>query len=346
MAGHDASDVTGAADPRNRAGLPRRGMLAAPLVLLGASLGGANAAAQADYPSRPIRLVVPFAPGAGSDITGRVVAEELGRKLGTRIIVENRAGAGSAIGVDFVAKSRPDGYTILWSASDGLSIAAAVKPALPYRVPDDFTYIARVTGFPFILAVSPRLPVQSLAELIAYGRANPGALRYGTAGVGSGPHMATELFARRAGISVEHVPFPGIAPALAAMLAGDVQMAFGAPAAIKPFHDAGTLRVIAVAGEAGHPLFPGVPTTAAAGLRGVEMSVWWGLVAPSGTPTPVTERLRAATAAMIADPQFTGRLQQLGFEPTPLDGDAFRTFVIEDLARWRETAAAANITID
>jgi tripartite-type tricarboxylate transporter receptor subunit TctC len=346
MANREAGTAGVASAVRRDAGLPRRSLIAAPFGLLAASIGGAEALAQADYPSRPIRLVVPFAPGAGSDITGRVVADELGRKLGTRIVVENRAGAGSAIGVDFVAKSRPDGYTILWSASDGLSIAAAVKPTLPYRVPDDFAYIARVTGFPFILAISPRLPVQSLAELIAYGRAHPGQLRYGTAGVGSGPHMATELFARRAGISVEHVPFPGIAPALAAMLAGDVQLAFGAPAAIKPFHDAGTLRVIAVAGEARHPLFPGVPTTAEAGLRGVEMAVWWGLVAPAGTPAPVVERLREAATAMIADPQFTARLQQLGFEPTPLDGEAFRTFVSEDLARWRETAAAANITID
>lgn len=346
MAGQDKDDVTGAPPVRRTVDLPRRGVLAAPFGLLGASLGSAEALAQADYPSRPIRLIVPFAPGAGSDITGRVVADELSRKLGTRIIVENRAGAGSAIGVDFVAKSRPDGYTILWSASDGLSIAAAVKPALPFRVPDDFAYIARVTGFPFILAISPRLPVQSLAELVAYAKANPGRLRYGTAGVGSGPHMATELFARRAGISVEHIPFPGIAPALTAMLAGDVQLAFGAPAAIKPFHDAGTLRVIAVAGEARHPLFPNVPTTAQAGVPGVEMSVWWGLVAPAGTPAPVVERLRSATTAMIADPQFVDRLQLLGFAPTPLEGEAFRTFVIEDLARWRETAAAANITID
>jgi len=188
--------------------------------------------------------------------------------------------------------------------------------------------------------------VRTLQELIDHARARPGGLRYGTAGVGSGPHMATELFARRAGISVEHVPFGGIAPALNAMLAGDVQLAFGAPPAIKPFHDGGRLRAIAVAGDQRHPLFPEVPTTAEGGLAGVEMSIWWGLVVPAATPGPVLLRLRQAAAAMNAEPGFAARLRQLGFDPMPLDGAAFRGFVVEDLARWRETAAAANIRID
>jgi tripartite-type tricarboxylate transporter receptor subunit TctC len=324
----------------------RRAVVAASLAMFGASGLARHAQAQPAFPSQPLRLVVPFAPGAGSDISGRVVAEMLGQKLGVTVIVENRPGAGSAIGVASVARARADGYTILWSASDGLSIAGAVKPALPYKVPDDFAYIARVAGFPFILAVSPRLPVQSLADLIRHAKANPGQLRYGTAGVGSGPHMAMELFARQAGISVEHVPYPGIAPALTAMLSGDIQLAFGAPPALKPFHDNGTLRIIAVAGHDRHPLFPDVPTTAEAGLPGVEMSIWWGLVAPAATPDGIVQRLRQAAAEMSADQAFVARLRQLGFDAMPLDGDAFRRFVSEDLARWKETAAAANIRLD
>jgi tripartite-type tricarboxylate transporter receptor subunit TctC len=324
----------------------RRAFVAASLAVLGGSGVAGASLAQGEFPSQALRLVVPFAPGAGSDISGRVVAEALGQKLGVTVIVENRSGAGSAIGAASVARARADGYTILWSASDGLSIAGAVKPALPYKVPDDFAYIARVAGFPFVLAVSPRLPVHSLAELIAYAKANPGQLRYGTAGVGSGPHMATELFAQRAGISVEHVPYPGIAPALTAMLAGDVQLAFGAPPALKPFHDNSTLRIIAVAGDARHPLFPGVPTTAEAGLPGIEMSIWWGLVAPAATPEPVLQRLRRAANEMNADPAFVARLRQLGFDSTPLEDDAFRRFVVEDLARWKATASTARIRLD
>ena len=339
----DGLAAGGTVPGRARQGVGRRGLLTASVA---AGLVPGPLAAQADFPSQALRLVVPFAPGAGSDISGRVVAEALGQKLRQPIIVENRPGAGSAIGVGQVARARADGYTLLWSASDGLSIAAAVKPALPYAVPDDFAYIARVAGFPFILAVSPQLPVRTLGELIEHARARPGQLRYGTAGVGSGPHMATELFARRAGISVEHVPFGGIAPALNAMLAGDVQLSFGAPPAIKPFHEGGRLRVIAVAGDQRHPLFPEVPTTAEGGLQGVEMSIWWGLVAPAATPEPVLARLRAAAAEMNADPAFLARLRQLGFDPMPLEGEAFRSFVVEDLARWRETAAAASIRID
>ncbi|HEV7268240.1 MAG TPA: tripartite tricarboxylate transporter substrate binding protein [Falsiroseomonas sp.] len=339
----DGLERPGSALSVPRPPLGRRGVIAAALA---ACVTPRVATAQSDFPTQSLRLVVPFAPGAGSDISGRVVAEALGQKLGQPVIVENRPGAGSAIGVGQVARARADGYTLLWSASDGLSIAAAVKPALPYKVPEDFAYIARVAGFPFILATSPQLPVRTLQELIDHARANPGRVRYGTAGVGSGPHMATELFARRAGISVEHVPFGGIAPALNAMLAGDVQMAFGAPPAIKPSYDGGLLRVIAVAGEARHPLFPEAPTTAEAGLRGVEMSIWWGLVAPAATPEPALARLRRAANEMNADPDFAARLRRLGFDHMPLAGEAFRSFVVEDLERWRETAAAANIRLD
>ena len=319
-----------------------KGIIAVALLGL-LALGIARASAQ-DYPAQPIRIIVPFAPGAGNDLLGRLTADALTARFGQTVFVENKPGAGSSIGIDLVAKSKPDGYTILWTASDGVTILPAVKKVVPYRIPDDFTFIARITQLPFIVAVNPKLPINSLQDLIAYGKANPGKLRYGTAGVGGGPHMATALLAKTAGIDAVHVPYQGVAPALAALVGGHIDMVLAAPSSIKPHADSGAVRAVAMSGKTRHPNFPDVPTWEQAGLP-LNVTVFYGILAPAGTPEPILARLRKEIGEMLRDPKIVERLNTLGYQPDFIAGDEFKNFLVRDLEQWRNVATAANITI-
>jgi tripartite-type tricarboxylate transporter receptor subunit TctC len=298
-----------------------------------------------NYPSQPVRLVVPFAPGGGSDILGRLTAELLAPYLGGNIIVENKPGAAATIGADFVAKSKPDGYTLLFAASDSLSIGPALKPNLPYKSPDDFAFIGRISGFAYVITVNPKMPINNLQELVAYAKANPGKLRYGTSGVGGGPHLASALFAKATGIEMVHVPFNGTAPAITAAMGGHIDIVFGAPS-LKNFTDAGSLRAVGVTSEKRLPDFPNVPTTAESGLPPVVTTIWWGLVAPAGTPEPVLAKLRQATDAMIKDPATKERMNKVQYDPYPAQADEFKAFVIKDIAQWTDVAKSANIKVD
>jgi tripartite-type tricarboxylate transporter receptor subunit TctC len=324
-----------------------RKILTAALAALGfgAALGASTASAQ-EWPSQPIRVVVPYAPGAGNDILSRLTAEYLTKKLGQTVFVENKPGAGSAIGCDIVAKAKPDGYTILWTASDGISLLPAVKQSLPYRVPEDFTFIAMVTDFTYLVSVNSKLPIKTLPELIAYGKANPGKLRYGTAGVGGAPHLATELMAKAAGIEMVHVPYGGVAPALAAAVGGHIDLALASPPASKPYADGGNIRPIAITDTKRHKLYPDVPTTAEAGMPSLVVTFWHGLMAPAGTPTPILTRLQNEIAGMLKDPDVIDRLDKLGYIPVYKDREVFKDFVLKDLAKWKDTAKAANISIE
>jgi tripartite-type tricarboxylate transporter receptor subunit TctC len=306
----------------------------------------ATTAPAQDYPNRAIRVVVPFAAGAGTDATGRLAADELSQRLGQPLVVENKAGAGSQIGIDFVAKAKPDGYTLLWTASDGIAVLPAVKPVMPYRVPEDFTYIARLILLPYVVAVNPRLPIKSLPELIAYAKANPGKLRYGTSGIGTATHMGTALVAKAAGIDMLHVPFTGVAPAVNALLGDSVDVVLAAPSSIKPHADAGTLRAIATTGKERPPSFPDVPTLEEAGLANVTIVVWYGLMAPAGTPEPVLARLRSDVAEMLKDPKVIARMRTLGYQPSYLGGAQFRDFVVSDLEQWKSVARSSNIVVE
>ncbi len=311
--------------------------------LLALGIAAAPASAQ-DYPTQPVRIIVPFAPGAGNDLLGRLTADALTPRLGQTVFVENKPGAGSAIGIDLVAKSKPDGYTILWTASDGISILPAVKSVVPYKVPDDFTFIARITQLPFIVAVNPKLPINSLQELIAYGKANPGKLRYGTAGVGGGPHMATALMAATAGIEMVHVPYQGVAPAITALQGGFIDVVLAAPSSIQPFAEAGTIRAIGMSGKSRHPNFPNVPTWREAGLP-LDVTVFYGILAPAGTPEPILARLRKEIGEMLRDPKIVEKLKSLGYQPDYIAGDEFKAFLVNDLEQWRKVAKSAKITI-
>ena len=298
-----------------------------------------------DYPSRPVRIVVPFLPGAGNDILGRLTAEHLTPRLGQPVFVENKPGAGSQIGVDLVAKSKPDGYNLIWAASDGVTILPAVKPVMPYKVPDDFSFIARIVQLPFVLAVRPGLPVRTVPELIAYAKAHPGKVRYGTSGIGGAPHMGTILMEKAAGVEMLHVPYPGISAVVNALLSDTIDIALITPPTVKPHTDAGKVIAIATTGKERHPLFPNVPTLEEAGLANVVVVVWYGILAPAGTPEPVLARLRAEVADVLKDPKVAERLNTLGYQVSYLAGDAFRDFVVNDYDQWKSVARAANVVV-
>ncbi len=297
-----------------------------------------------DYPSRPVRIVVPFAAGAGNDLLGRLLAAELTKRLNAQVFVENKPGAASQLGTDLVAKSPPDGYTLLWTASDGLSVLPAVKESVPYKIPDDFVFIASPTRISFVIAVNPKVPAKSIGELIAYAKANPGKLNYGSAGLGSAPHMGLALFANAAKIEMVHVPFAGLGPALNAVMAGTVDLSLTTVPFAKPQAEAGTVRNLAITGMARDALLPDVPTLREAGVP-VTVQVFFGLLAPAGTPEPIVARLRTEVAAIAKDPAVVERLNTIGYPAAYLDGNAYRDTILKDLEQWRAVAKAANIKI-
>jgi tripartite-type tricarboxylate transporter receptor subunit TctC len=314
------------------------------MLAIAAAVAVSTVAAQ-EYPNHPVKIIVPFAPGAGNDTLGRLTAEFLTPRLGQPVIVENKAGAGSQIGIDFVARSAPDGYNIVWAASDGITILPAVKPNMPYKVPDDFAFIARIVQIPFVIAVNPELPIKSMADLVAYAKANPGKLKYGTSGIGGGPHMGSALIEKAAGIEMLHVPYSGVAPAINALLGKSIDIALVTPPTVKPYTDSGQFRAIATTGSERHPLFPDLPTLTESGVP-VTVVVWYGVLAPAGTPEPVLAKLRKEIVDGLQDPKVKQRLTTLGYQVSYLPGEEFKAFVVKDLNQWKDVAKTAKIQLD
>jgi tripartite-type tricarboxylate transporter receptor subunit TctC len=310
--------------------------------LVAATVFATSALAQ-DFPSRDVTFVVPFAPGGGTDSTARIAAAALKPLLGASVIVENRSGGATALGISYVAKSQPDGYTLAWATSDGLSILPAIKPDLSYTL-DDFEFVATTGRYSLAVAVNPKHPFKTLQELIAYAKANPGKLTYSTAGVGGGSHLAAALISRTAGFEWTHVPYRGSAPAVTDAVAGHVDATIAAPASIKPHSDTGALRVLAVSETTRHPQYPDVPTLTEAGVP-TSVVLYNGVLAPRGTPAPVLARLRKDLQAMVLDPKVAARMREIGYEPEFLEGQSFKDFMVKDSARWKEVAKAFNISV-
>jgi tripartite-type tricarboxylate transporter receptor subunit TctC len=311
---------------------------------LAVALAVPSAVAQ-DFPTRPVRLSVTFAPGGGSDLLGRATADLLGSRLGQPVVVENKPGAGGTLGVDVAVKASADGYTLLWGASDTLTVTTSVKASVPFTVPNDFAFIAQVTGFNYIIVINPKLPVKNLQELIAYAKENPGKVRYGSSGTGSASHLVPELLAKEAGIKLTHVPYGGSGPANTAAMGGHIDIVFTSPQ-VKNLTESGQLRAIAQTGALRDPGFPDVPTLKESGFPTLVIPITWGLLAPAGTPESVLAKLRAAAAEMMKDPATAERFRKLGYEPAYLPHDQFREFIIKDLEQWRGVAKSANITTE
>jgi tripartite-type tricarboxylate transporter receptor subunit TctC len=314
------------------------------IVLLAACI--APLAAAADYPAKPIKLISPYSPGGGNDLTARVIAEALAPRLGQPVVVENRAGAGGLIGSDFVVKSPADGYTLLFASLDTLTMVPALKRDMPYRMPDDFTYIARTSENGMTFAINPKLPVKTIEEFVAYAKANPGVVRYGTNGVGAAPHLAVELFMKKAGVRMQHVPYKGVSNAMNDLLGGHVDMVPLTPVALSSYLNSDALRLIAYTGPDRHPMIPKVPTLAESGFPQATVTVWYSMVAPANLPPQVAERLQKEVAAVLTDPAVRARLEKSGSTVAPTYGDAFRKAVVSELTQWREIGKEQNIVLE
>jgi tripartite-type tricarboxylate transporter receptor subunit TctC len=304
----------------------------------------AHGAQAEDYPARSVKLIIPFAAGAGTDLTGRLVAKELGNRLGQQFVVENKPGAAAQLGTDFVAKSEPDGYSLLWTVSDGLSVLPAVKQ-LPYKVPEDFAFIGSIAQQPYTLAASARRDFKTFADLVAYAKSNPGRLNYGSAGLGSAPHLTMAMIAAGAGIQMVHVPFAGLGPATNALMAGTIDVGLVIPVQAKQLIASGSIRALATTGEKRSRVLPDVPTLEEVGVNGTAV-ICYGLLAPAKTDAKIVDRLRHTLADIMNDKTFTDRLYEMGFEIRPLIGDAYRDFIVKDLQKWRAVAKAGNIKIE
>lgn len=295
------------------------------------------------YPDRPIRIVTPYPPGGGSDITARLVADTLSRLNGWTVIVENRGGAAGSIGTGAVANAKPDGYTLLWTSVDNYALLPALRSDLPYKV-EDLTFIARLAENGSTLAVNAsEVPARTLPEFVSYLKANPSKVFYGTGGIGSANHFTMELFEQEAGVKMTRVVYQGVAPATTDLLAGRVQIIALTPTAVVPHMQSGRLRLLAITQSARNPLFPDLPTVAELGYPAATVSVWYALSGPKGLPEDIRKTLEKAMAAVVADPQVKTFMNERGLSPAPLYGDELRDAVFKELAQWQQIVRKNNI---
>ena len=300
--------------------------------------------ALATYPDKPVRLVVGFSPG-GSDISARIMAQKLSQLWGQQVFVDNRAGAAGNIGADAVARAAPDGYTLLLCVNS-YTINTTVYRNLSWDLLRDFAPVGRYAASPLVVVVNDKGPVKTFAELLAYARANPGKLNYGSAGAGTAPHLAVELFAQRTGLDMTHIPYKGSAPSVTALLANEVQLAFGAQAAFDSFIKAGRLRPLAVTTATRAASLPDVPTVQESGIADFDVDIWYGLLAPAKTPDPVIRKLSDDLRKVLADPDTQAKLRESGVEPAFLEPQQMGALMKRDVERWRQVANRIKLTLD
>lgn len=302
-------------------------------------------AAHAAYPDKPIRFIVPFPPGGSGDQVTRLVASGMAKPLGQPIVVDNKSGAGGAIGVEAAVKSAPDGYTLVLASIGPLSILTA-RSGLGYDPLRDLQPVSLLTTNPFLVVVHPSVPAKSVAELVAYLKANPGKLNYASVGNGSLGHLAGELFKSQAGVEMVHVPFRGGAPAMQDTIAGHTQVMFANINEALPYVEAGRLRALAVTSKQRHPLVPETPTLDESGLAGFEAIAWNGVAVPAGTPREIVERLRAEMDKSLRLPANDKRLRDLGLTPVGSTPAAFAELIRQEQAKWGALIRKLNITLD
>lgn len=298
----------------------------------------------AAFPERTVRIVVPFPAGGSNDVIARIMAQRLSEIWKQPVVVENRGGAGGNVGAEAVARADADGYTLLLAAPGPLAINPSLFQRLNFDPLKDFAPVALAASVPIVLAVHPQVRANSVAELVALARAEPGKLHFGSSGAGSTNHLAGELFKALAGIDIVHVPYRGAAPAMNDLVAGHIPFMFDNMPAVRPQVVGGKIRALAVAGATRSSLFPELPTMAEAGVAGFEASAWFGLVAPAGTPPAVMKVLVETTESVLKDPAIVARFAELGAEPGTVFGEAFGRTLRAEAEKWSGIVKAAGLT--
>ena len=316
------------------------------LCLLFACLAAVPAALAQAYPSKPVKLVLPFSPGGLSDIVGRLVAQKMSDALGQPVVVENIAGAGGTVAGATVARAAPDGYTLLYANASTLTITPNLYRNLGYDPEKSFVPIGPVAQFYFVLGAGNNVPANNLKDLIAFARANPGKLNYASPGFGTTPHLAGEMLKKSADINLVHVPYKGASPAVAALMAGDVQLFFDAPTLLLPLVQSGKIKALAVTRPARMAELPNVPTAAESGVKALEFATWTAFVAPTGTPPEIVATLRRELARVLATPEMREALRSRGFESFDATPEAITQLVRTDTPRWGEIIRAAGVKIE
>jgi tripartite-type tricarboxylate transporter receptor subunit TctC len=322
--------------------LSRRGLFrAAGALTLAASAPFAVRAADA-WPNRPVRILVGYPAGGANDLVARAMGQVLTEALGQTFIIDNKSGAAGAIAAEAAAKSPPDGYT-LYAMASAQVLAPSLRKSVPYDPIKDFTAIALAARGSYVLCVHPSQPINSVKELIAYAKANPGKLNYASSGTGAGPHLASEVFASMAEIKITHVPYRGDTPAITDLLAGQVEMGFMSLAPILPHVKSGAVRGLAVAGGKRSGALPEMPTVAEAALPGYDIGVWWGLVGPAGTPPEIVKKAESVLVPWLRSSATAQRFLEMGLEPGELSGEAFQREIEKDTRRYAEIVQRAGI---
>jgi tripartite-type tricarboxylate transporter receptor subunit TctC len=309
------------------------------LIILGCSIVEAEAQL---YPTRPIRLVVPVPPGGSNDVLSRITAQAMSPGLGQSVVIDNRPGAAGMIGAENVAKSAPDGYSIL-NIQASFVANAAMRTKMPYDTINDFAFVGMMARAPLLAVVHPSLPAKNIKELVALAKAHPGQINYGTPGVGSHTHLSTQLFRRMAGIDIVHVPYKGIAPALTDLMGGQLQLAMTSPPSVMSQVQSGRLRALAVGSEKRSVFLPNVPTIAESGYPDYRADYWWGIAAPAKTPVEIVNRLAAELNKALQSAELKQRFAAEGAEPASMTREQLRQFIASDIPRWRQVALDAGI---
>jgi tripartite-type tricarboxylate transporter receptor subunit TctC len=315
------------------------------IILIAAALTAGGALAQ-QYPSKPIRLIVPFTPGGSTDIVARIAGQKLGEALGAQVLIDNRPGAGGNIGVELAAKSAPDGYTLVMGHIGTFAVNPALYARLPYDPIRDFAPISLVAMVPNMLVVHPSLPVKSVKELIALSRSRPGQLNYGSSGAGGTPYLAVEYFKLMAKVDIVHIPYKGAAPMIIDLIGGQLSLTITGIPPLLPHVKAGKLKALAVATSKRLPLLPELPTIAEAALPGYEATSWYGVLAPAATPKEIITRLNTEIVKAIARPDAAERLSGEGAEPATSTPEQFGAFIKSEIVRWGRVIKAAGVTAE
>jgi tripartite-type tricarboxylate transporter receptor subunit TctC len=307
---------------------------------------GTTLAQSGAWPARPVKVLIGYPPGGSTDVAGRLLAEQLGRRLGQQVVVENRAGAGGTVAANLVVRADPDGYTLLLAASPEVSIAPITMKAMPYDPVRDLQPITLVGQVPFFLVVNPSVPANTLAEFIAYAKANPGKLNYSSFGNNTSNHLAGELFKSLTGIQAVHVPYKGSGPSITDLIGGQVNYSFDTPPAVLEHVRAGKLRALAVATRQRLSSLPQVPTFAEAGLPAFSGGTWFGLFAPARTPRAVIDRINADAVAQLSSPELAKAFADRGIVASPQSPEEFARFVQAEVSKWKDLAGKVGIVAE